>query len=38
VLRATADRWVHIIRLAGVGDVDDQVLAWLTEAYHAGGA
>lgn len=35
VLRMTSDKYVHVIRLASVDDVDDEVRNWLTEAYHA---
>ncbi|MCU1343902.1 MAG: hypothetical protein JWL70_168 [Acidimicrobiia bacterium] len=32
-LRVSADRVVHVIKLASVDDVDDQLRQWLTEAY-----
>lgn len=35
VIRISADRTVHVVRLVTVVDVDHQVLAWLTEAYDA---
>jgi hypothetical protein len=31
------NRYYHVINLHGPGDVDDQILAWLTEAYHTAG-
>jgi hypothetical protein len=33
VLRISADRVVHVIKLISLGDVDDQLRQWLTEAY-----
>lgn len=34
-MRASAGRFVHVVRLLGPADVDDEVRAWLTEAYDA---
>jgi Domain of unknown function (DUF5655) len=31
--RVTPDRVWHVVRLTSVGEVDDEVLAWLAEAY-----
>jgi hypothetical protein len=36
-LRLAGDRTVHVVRLFGPDDVDDQVRDWLTEAWHAAG-
>ena len=30
-----ADRYVHLVKLTGPADVDEQVRAWLTESYDA---
>ena len=30
-----ADRYVHLVKLTGPGDVDDQLRAWLSESYDA---
>jgi hypothetical protein len=32
-IRASGERFVHIVKLFGVDDVDDQLGDWLTEAY-----
>ena len=32
-IRTAADKVVHVIRLTEVGQVDDEVRGWLTEAY-----
>jgi hypothetical protein len=37
VLRASAIRTIHIVRLTAVEDVDDEVRGWLTAAYDAAG-
>jgi Domain of unknown function (DUF5655) len=34
-IRISAERIVHVIKLFSAGDVDDQIRAWLTEAYDA---
>jgi hypothetical protein len=31
----SADRTVHVVKLAAVADVDDEIRGWLTEAYAA---
>ena len=36
-LRISGDRVVHIVRLTGRSDVDDQIREWLTEAFLAAG-
>jgi hypothetical protein len=36
-IRTSADRVVHVIRLAAVDEVDDELREWLTEAYVAAG-
>lgn len=36
-LRVSADRVVHVVRLVSPDDVDEQLLAWLAEAYLAAG-
>ncbi|MGZ4666579.1 MAG: DUF5655 domain-containing protein, partial [Frankiaceae bacterium] len=36
-LRISGDRVVHIVRLKGRNDVDDQIREWLTEAFLAAG-
>ena len=36
-LRLSGDRVVHIVRLTGRNDVDDQIREWLTEAFLAAG-
>ena len=36
-IRVSAERTVHVFKLTGVGEVDDQLRAWLTEAYDAAG-
>ena len=35
VLPPIGDRFVHVIKLTGVDDFDDQIRDWLTEAYDA---
>jgi hypothetical protein len=35
--RVSSDRYGHVIKLSDPGDVDDQLRAWLTEAYDAAG-
>jgi Domain of unknown function (DUF5655) len=37
VLRASAVRTIHVVRLTEVDDVDDEVRDWLTAAYDAAG-
>jgi hypothetical protein len=32
-IRVSAQRYVHVIRLTSVDDLDDQLREWLTEAY-----
>ena len=34
-IQVSADRIAHIIKLTDTADVDEQILDWLTEAYHA---
>jgi hypothetical protein len=36
-IRTSADRVVHMMTLTCTGDVDEQLRAWLTEAYLAAG-
>jgi hypothetical protein len=36
-MKISGDRVVHVVKLARVSDVDDEVRAWLTEAYIAAG-
>lgn len=36
-MRISTDRVAHVVRLTSVAEVDDQVRAWLTEAYLAAG-
>ena len=35
IVATGADRYVHLVKLTGPGDVDDQLRAWLTESYDA---
>ncbi|WP_239096939.1 DUF5655 domain-containing protein [Asanoa ferruginea] len=37
-LRASADRVANVVALTSASQVDEQVRAWLTEAYHAASA
>src|SRR5512142_1391063 len=37
-IRISADRVMHVVRLSDAADVDDQVCAWLTEAFLAAGS
>lgn len=34
-IAVTQERFVHVVRLSSVEDVDDEVRNWLSEAYHA---
>lgn len=34
-IKIAADRIVHIVKLSDAGQVDEQVMQWLTEAYDA---
>lgn len=36
-IRISADRTVNIVKLTRVEDVDDDIRAWLAEAYHSAG-
>jgi hypothetical protein len=36
-IRTSDDRIVHVVKLAATDDVDDEVKAWLTEAYDLAG-
>ena len=36
-MRISTDRIAHVVKLKAVADVDDEVRAWLTEAYLAAG-
>jgi hypothetical protein len=35
IVATGVDRYVHLVRLSGPADVDDQVRAWLAESYDA---
>ena len=35
IVATGVDRYVHLVKLAGPTDVDDQVRGWLTESYDA---
>lgn len=33
----TGNRWYHVVNVHGASDIDDELVGWLTEAYHVAG-